>query len=134
MAKNKQGPYDQYNDRELLLRYLKLEEDYDRFIVIPTWAGLDIPETQKVAEKIDKLVAECILRGLMVWDGWLTKKAIELKPWTDETLLGKCHNFWSYVDHITLEEKDAIRIKAEAEFNQQIQELKVLGRNDLFKH
>lgn len=67
MTKKTSGPYDQYNDLQLLLRYLKLCEDMEQHIDIPQWAGIEIPleKSQVAAEKIDKVVLECYLRGLM---------------------------------------------------------------------
>jgi hypothetical protein len=67
VAKKAPGPYDQYDDLQLLLRYLKLCDDMEQHIDIPQWAGVDVPfeKSQALAEKIDKIVLECYLRGLM---------------------------------------------------------------------
>lgn len=69
MAKKQQGPYDQYDDLQLLLRYAKLEDDYNRFVEVPRWAGEPVPQSQDMAVKIDKIVCELYRRGLTSADG-----------------------------------------------------------------
>lgn len=80
------NPYDQYDDLQLLQRHQKLCDDYEEFVDMPLWAGVNIPfaKSQAMAEKIDKIVLECHRRGLMgdeknkpYWDG-LNEKGLSI--------------------------------------------------------
>lgn len=98
MAKQPVGPYDQYDDLQLLLRYIKLCDDYLQHFYIPQWAGIDIDldKSQGLAIKQDKIVAECNKRGLMTLAESLTEKGKALRPWADPSLNGKYHEFIVY--------------------------------------
>lgn len=70
------GPYDQYDDFQLLVRYAKLCEDKE--VHYPWWAGnagveLDPKKSMDAAVKIDKVVIECYRRGLMGPNGQESK-------------------------------------------------------------
>lgn len=62
------GPYDQYDDLQLLQRYLKLREDHRTYYELPAMIDLQSVDTSKAsisAEKLDKIIIECYIRGLM---------------------------------------------------------------------
>ena len=78
-AKKPAGPYDHLDDLNLLLRYLKLCQDMEKFFDAPRWMGEDVSfeKSQAHAVKIDKVVAECYVRGLMGPGGQESKLPVE---------------------------------------------------------
>lgn len=72
------GNYDHFNDVELLERFVKLDDDYVTFFLVPGLEGksVDFQKSKSHAVKIDKIITECNERSLMVGEG-LTPKALE---------------------------------------------------------
>jgi hypothetical protein len=68
MSKNTAGPYDQYDDLQLLQRYTKLKEDHEKYYELPAatdFQSVDYSKASVSAEKLDKIIIECYVRGLM---------------------------------------------------------------------